>query len=720
MKKTLSLILSLLMVFTLFAGLSVGAADESAAADGDVGTISPSPDGDSALFQREPSDLAGTGASYNLWLGSTQVTDANRNDILNDGGKAKYDPATRTLTLNNPTISGSIRSSSINLTLKGSYQMKTTPDTPDIALHVAGGSLTLDGDFLLLGLRYGIFADKDVTIKSGTLDVQEGLVNDFKDNNVAAFFGLKAGGILRIEDDVDCVSAFAASNSWGAPIGAYFMEISDKLTITDPQEGYMDSFVLKMNDYNIFTGYTIYDKYGNVPDHVMIKKPDFQWAYDVWVGGKRVTGINKKDILGDGRASFDPSTNTLTLNEPDLTIDPNRYASRISSQDIDLTIKGSYHADSSSSRFGVNIERGNLTLSGDFLFTGATDAVKASNTLYVTSGSLVAKGGIRGISARTVSLGSRAHSVEAQGTDKAISASFLKVSDYLALLTPQGGSVNDGTVYDKSGAVAKHVIFGGGVTVSFDPNGGSGSMNSITVAKGDTVTLPACTFTAPAGKAFAGWRIGRTDYQAGDTVIVSSGTTVYARWMEPVKISNIYMHGAPSAIAGQSASLNPPEGTFDENGYRLQYRDWLSRTLYGGRYRWLSFSGNFEKDVEYEAVYELKPDDGYYFAEYVNVFFDDDTFKSFSPDTRSGNLFVYYKVTAAGSSLIRGDADNDQEVTILDATAIQRHVADLPTKSFNEKTADADNDKEVTILDATAIQRYVAGLPAYAGIGKPM
>ena len=37
-------------------------------------------------------------------------------------------------------------------------------------------------------------------------------------------------------------------------------------------------------------------------------------AYKVWVGETRVTDDNKNDILGDGTASFDPASNTLTLN----------------------------------------------------------------------------------------------------------------------------------------------------------------------------------------------------------------------------------------------------------------------------------------------------------------------------------------------------------------------------------------------------------------------
>ena len=64
-----------------------------------------------------------------------------------------------------------------------------------------------------------------------------------------------------------------------------------------------------------------------------------------------------------------------------------------------------------------------------------------------------------------------------------------------------------------------------------------------------------------------------------------------------------------------------------------------------------------------------------------------------------------------------GDADGSGDVTILDATAIQRTLASLSVDSFDEKTADADGDNSITILDATAIQRYLAGLSCPEGIG---
>lgn len=71
--------------------------------------------------------------------------------------------------------------------------------------------------------------------------------------------------------------------------------------------------------------------------------------------------------------------------------------------------------------------------------------------------------------------------------------------------------------------------------------------------------------------------------------------------------------------------------------------------------------------------------------------------------------FSLYVVTKPVSYYI-GDADWDYEITSLDATKIQRHLASMlgPNDPFNESGADVDGDGEVTILDVTIIQRYLA------------
>ena len=59
-----------------------------------------------------------------------------------------------------------------------------------------------------------------------------------------------------------------------------------------------------------------------------------------------------------------------------------------------------------------------------------------------------------------------------------------------------------------------------------------------------------------------------------------------------------------------------------------------------------------------------------------------------------------------------GDADGDGEVAILDATVIQRHLAQLDTldREYREYACDIDDDGTVDVLDATIIQRKLAAL----------
>ena len=67
-------------------------------------------------------------------------------------------------------------------------------------------------------------------------------------------------------------------------------------------------------------------------------------------------------------------------------------------------------------------------------------------------------------------------------------------------------------------------------SVSFDANGGTGTMDPIETT--GSVTLPQCTFTAPDGYGFAGWKTDGDDtvYAAGATVTVAADTTFAAQW----------------------------------------------------------------------------------------------------------------------------------------------------------------------------------------------
>lgn len=66
-------------------------------------------------------------------------------------------------------------------------------------------------------------------------------------------------------------------------------------------------------------------------------------------------------------------------------------------------------------------------------------------------------------------------------------------------------------------------------TVSFDSDGGTGTMADVTGIF-DKYVLPPSTFTAPAGKYFAGWFVGGYVKDPGESITVLSNTTVYANW----------------------------------------------------------------------------------------------------------------------------------------------------------------------------------------------
>ena len=71
------------------------------------------------------------------------------------------------------------------------------------------------------------------------------------------------------------------------------------------------------------------------------------------------------------------------------------------------------------------------------------------------------------------------------------------------------------------------------------------------------------------------------------------------------------------------------------------------------------------------------------------------------------------------ASYILGDADSDGDVTIIDATYIQRALVGITvTSDFTEAAADVDGDGDMTILDVTLIQRYLVGIDVPYAIGE--
>ena len=75
------------------------------------------------------------------------------------------------------------------------------------------------------------------------------------------------------------------------------------------------------------------------------------------------------------------------------------------------------------------------------------------------------------------------------------------------------------------------------ITISFDPNGGTGTMQPMKVKSGENFTLPECTFTPPEGKEFAGWlAVNGEVYPAGDNVVSSTDSVLKATWKDTTEV----------------------------------------------------------------------------------------------------------------------------------------------------------------------------------------
>ncbi|WP_278681952.1 SpaA isopeptide-forming pilin-related protein [Anaerococcus vaginalis] len=116
-------------------------------------------------------------------------------------------------------------------------------------------------------------------------------------------------------------------------------------------------------------------------------------------------------------------------------------------------------------------------------------------------------------------------------------------------------------------------------TVKFDPNGGTGSMDSVNVAPGQAYTLPENGFTPPDGKIFKGWNVSGATKQPGDIITINDNVIIKPVWDDKPIITpdshNVILHQPQtggtvsarptSAKAGETITLS----AIPNQGYKL-------------------------------------------------------------------------------------------------------------------------------------------------------
>ena len=251
------------------------------------------------------------------------------------------------------------------------------------------------------------------------------------------------------------------------------------------------------------------------------------------IGGVTVTAENMDDVLGDGTVSYDPDTNTLTLNDAEIIVSEGHYGIRntgtlnicllgrnkvtcagtygIYSTD-DVVIDGSGSLEVSGSDVGIRIaggyEIGGLTLCGDVKVTaaGGNAAVGSSYGVQVDDVLTVCDNAELNVSAGTAP--ERSCAVYAYD--------ILEIYDNAAV-TAVGGDLALDWSTDSVGVRTTHVVIDGG---SLTATGGvSGSSNGIFTS---TFEMYAGTVTATADA--TGGQGPSAGLQANKSLKLTSGT----------------------------------------------------------------------------------------------------------------------------------------------------------------------------------------------------
>ena len=303
----------------------------------------------------------------NLWIGNTQVTNHNADDVLGDG-TVVYDAATKTLVLNNLQLS-------LNETciMNGTYW--------NYGSGVDGLTIQVNGNCSLRSTEQALYLYDCHTTITGTGRLS--LVSD-SESGIALNFN----STLTLKDaDVEVTGSDCAINSFYTN----FMKVNhSRLTASStgkelPTINGFEEFTLTDAHYDdVVDGSTTYgaenfyyvDGYGICWDEseswqlyygTVSISPDILAGdvYDLKIAGTQVSGANCEDILGDGVFSYDPEENTLH-------------------------VKGNYTASSSQNIINSSIE--GLTISVEENSQLTVESTHLYDDVYLSTGSCMVLG----------------------------------------------------------------------------------------------------------------------------------------------------------------------------------------------------------------------------------------------------------------------------------------------------------------------------------------
>ena len=222
---------------------------------------------------------------YDLYVGCKQVLATNLEDILGKD-ECSYDPETKTLTLKKSIVAKNCVSIE-NVGIDGLI-VKT-----DSAVGLFGHGIISEKNIILTGsgsLSVYPYFDAIEILDGATLTIKD-LTMDLHGNEGKGIYG-KGNEKLVVEG----TAKITIESTEGAVCGfGQGIELKDRAIQSPAGATVKDGTIVKSD--------------GTVATEVTIGAP----IVNLRVAGVGVTSSNQNDILGNGAASYDPTTNTLTL-----------------------------------------------------------------------------------------------------------------------------------------------------------------------------------------------------------------------------------------------------------------------------------------------------------------------------------------------------------------------------------------------------------------------
>ena len=525
--------------------------------------------------------------NYGIYVGGIQVNEDNAADVLEDG-TVSYDPATNTLTLNNATITECFteeffgedtyfgiycEANEFNLQLVGenTIYLSEGKDNDNYYAVYSSGAMNVGGNGSLSVTSFGgIAAMGNLTVKDCSLDfsgtgvVSMGKVsfenvtieafaavmayNDVtvKDSTIVAgttVVALKETGSLLIEDSAITV----ANGQYGTSIEV----TSGNVTIKNSTLNLNVNAVEEESAMGILAGNQL--TLENVQANIELRTK----AGYALMGMAKVT-IKQSNLtisavsLEDSAIGINSSGN-ITIEESLLEIDV-RGGDDLSAgigtmngkvEIKDSTLKLTTSGNSVVGILGVNIDLINCDGFVEVMATGEGELMGAG--LGTIDGTLTINGGVLNIEA-TGSVDSDAFGILIEGATPPtfIDANItIRGSGAASIYAPNLNSYGREYAIEASEDIDcdtpveynpenihdyKYLYIHGWYTVTFNANGGTGTMDAVENLYG-VFTIPENGFTAPEGKQFKGWA-----YAADGEIISETGfdvhkdTILYAIW----------------------------------------------------------------------------------------------------------------------------------------------------------------------------------------------